>query len=441
MAHRPAAAGARDALRRDAALVAAGQLAVIASAFLLTVVGARLLPPEDFGALSWGLSWLAFLAVLAQFGLTQVATITLARGDAGTHTSLLRRLLVAQVVGVAVVGVLWAGGAGPVAAGSGSPPEAYRPLVLLVAAWLPVAAVGPVLVNAFRARGRFGSSLLFGEHVRRVLLIGLVVALAAGAGTLPSLETALWWAVAAESAIYLAGVLLLFRVVRDREAADPGSSPWQLLRAGGPFTLATLASVTVPQAGIWLLAALAPVDEVAVFSVAVRIAVLFAVPVSIGMRTLAPRIAAASASGRLPDLAEPIRRSAVWSTAVTAPALLVLAVTGPVLVPAVFGADYAAALVPALVVAAGILVNAWTGPCSVLLSHAGRQRLVAVSALVSSTAFFGLGAWWGSAAGATGMAAAAAVAMSARNLHLAWAAARTLGIRTIALPARKGPSS
>ncbi|SFK70798.1 lipopolysaccharide biosynthesis protein [Geodermatophilus ruber] len=438
MAHRPADAGSQNALRRDAALVAAGQLAAIASAFLLTIAGARLLPPEDFGALSWALSWLTFLAVLAQFGLTQVATIALARGDARRHTGLLRRLLVAQAVGVAVVGALWWGGAGPLAAGSGSPPAAYRPLVMLVAAWLPVAAVGPVLVNAFRARGSFGLSLIFGEHVRRVLLIGLIVVLAAGAGAVASLETALWWAVALESAVYLAGILLLFGVVRSREAAESGSSPWQLLRSGGPFTLATLASVTVPQAGIWLLAALAPVDEVAVFSVAVRIAVLFAVPVSIGMRTLAPRIAAASASGRLPDLAEPIRRSAVWSTAVTAPAVLALAVAGPLLVPAVFGADYAAALVPALVMSAGVLVNAWTGPCSVVLSHAGRQRLVAVSALVSSGAFFALGVWWGSTGGALGVAAAAAVAMSARNLHLAWAAARTLGIRTIALPARKG---
>ncbi|MFW3169856.1 lipopolysaccharide biosynthesis protein [Geodermatophilus sp. CPCC 206100] len=441
MAHRQGGVGQHGALRRDAALVAAGQLAAIASAFLFTVVGARLLPPEDFGALSWGLSWLTFLSVLAQYGLTQVATIALARGDARTHASLLRRLLVGQAVGVVAVGALWWGVAGPLAAASGTPPEAYRPLVLLVAAWLPVAAVGPVLVNAFRARGRFGLSLLFGEHVRRVLLIGLVVLLAATATLLPSLETALWWAVGLETAVYLAGVLWLFQEVRSRQAREAASSPWQLLRSGGPFTLATLASVTVPQAGTWLLAALAPVDEVAVFAVAVRIAVLFAVPVSIGMRTLAPRIAAASAEGRLADLAEPIRRSAVWSTAVTAPAVLVLAVAGPVLVPAVFGDEYADAVVPALVMAVGVLVNAWTGPCSVVLSHAGQQRLVAVSALVSSVGFVALSVWWGSAQGATGVAAAAAVAMSARNLHLAWAAARTLGIRTIALPARKGPRS
>ena len=108
------------------------------------------------------------------------------------------------------------------------------------------------------------------------------------------------------------------------------------------------------------------------------------------------------------------------------------------LLPALFGAGYDAALTPALVMCAGVLVNAWTGPCSVVLSHAGRQRTVAVSALVSSLAFAGLATWWGSAWGGTGVAAAAAVAMSVRNLHLAWAAHRTLGIRTIALPARRG---
>jgi O-antigen/teichoic acid export membrane protein len=438
VAHRQSGVGERGALRRDATLVAAGQLAAVASAFLFTVVGARLLSPEDFGALSWALSWLTFLVGLAGFGLSQVATITLARADFRTHTSLLRRLLLAQAVGIAVVGTLWVGAAGPLAAGSGTPPEAYRPLILLVAAWLPVAAVVPVLVDAFRARGCFGLALLFGEHVRRVVLIGLIVTLAAAGTASSSLRTALWSAVALETAVYLGGVLVLFRVVQTRRATPADTSPWRLLRSGGPFMLAILASITVPQAGIWVLAAVAPVDEVAVFSVAVRIAVLFGVPVAIGMRTLAPRIAAASDVGRLADLAEPIRRSAVWSTAVTAPAVVVLAATGPVLVPGIFGAEYAGALVPAVVMCAGVLVNTWTGPCSVVLSHAGHQRTVALSALVSSLAFFGLAAWWGASWGATGVATAAAVAMSGRNLHLAWVADRRLGIRTIALPARKG---
>jgi O-antigen/teichoic acid export membrane protein len=194
----------------------------------------------------------------------------------------------------------------------------------------------------------------------------------------------------------------------------------------------------VPQAGVWLLAVVAPVGEVAVFSVAVRIAVLVAVPTAIGMRTLAPRIAAASGSGRLAGLQEPVRRFAVWSTAATAAAVVVLAVAGPVLVPALFGAGYDAALAPALLMCAGVLVNAWTGPCSVVLSHAGRQRTVAVSSLVCALAFAGLAVWWGSVWGGTGVAAGAAVAMSLRNLTLASAAHRMLGIRTIALPRRKG---
>jgi O-antigen/teichoic acid export membrane protein len=432
-------AGRRGALRRDTALVAIGQLAAVLSAFLLTLVGARLLPAEDFGALSWALSWLTYLAVLAQFGLTQLATIDFAGDDPAARSGLLRRLLGAQGIGLAAVGVLWWGLIGPLAAATGTPPEAYRPLVLVVGLWLPAAAVGPVVVNALRARGRFGLSLAFGEHVRRLVLIGVLVVLAAATAGL-SVRTALWWAVGIETVVYLVGVLVLVGVVRGsggRHAHDAGSSPWRLLRRGGAFTLASLASVTVPQAGIWLLAALAPVQEVAVFSVAVRIAVLFAVPTAIGMRTLAPRVAAASAAGRLPALQAPIRRFAVWSTAVTAAAVLVLAVAGDRLLPAVFGDGYEAALAPALLMSAGVVVNAWTGPCSVVLSHAGQQRVVALSSLVAALAFFALSVWWGSLWGAEGVAAAAAVAMSGRNCHLAYAAEDLLGIRTAALPGRR----
>jgi O-antigen/teichoic acid export membrane protein len=424
------------ALRRDTVLVATGQLVAVLSGFLLTLVGARVLSPTDFGALSWALSWLAFLAVLAQFGLTQVATIAFARGDAGSPAVLLRRLLLAQAAAAALVVALWLAVVGPLTAGTGTPPEAYRPLVLVVALWLPAAAAGPVLVNVLRARARFGLALVFGEHVRRVLVIGVLLALAAAAAT-PSLRTALWWAVALETAVYLGAVLLLAGQVRGRGGPDGAPTAWGLLRSGRAFTLATLASVTVPQAGIWLLALVAPAGEVAVLSVAVRIALLLAVPTAIGMRTLAPRVAAAAAAGRLPGLAEPVRRFAVWSTAATALGLAVLAAGGPWLVPAVFGEEYATALAPALVMGAGALVNAWTGPCSVLLSHAGRERVVAASALASSAAFVALALWWAGAWGATGVAAAAAVAMAGRNLYLARAAALALGIRTIALPARR----
>ncbi len=417
-------------------MVAAGQLAAVLSAFLLTLVGARVLPPDDFGALSWGLSWLTYLAVIAQFGLTQVATIAFARGDDGR---LLRRLLVAQAIPLLAVVLLWQGALGPLAAGTGTPPEAYRPLVLVVALWLPAAAVGPVVVNALRARDRFGLSLAFGEHVRRVVLIGALLALVAAAAG-PALQTALWWTVGIETAVYALGVLVLARVVARpvEPAGEPAPTPAQLLRSGSGFTLATLASATIPQAGIWVLAAFAPVGEVAVFAVAVRIAVLLAVPTAIAMRTLAPRIAAASAAGRLSTLEGAIRRAATWSTLATAPAVLVLATAGHVLLPAVFGPDYRAALVPSLVLCAGVLVNAWTGPCSVVLSHAGHPRVVAVSALVAALAFFALSAWWAPLWGGTGVAAAAAVAMGARNLHLARAARSTLGIRTIARFARSG---
>jgi O-antigen/teichoic acid export membrane protein len=437
---RPGPASPRRGLRRDAALVAVGQLAAVTSGFLLTLLSARTLPPDDFSALAWGLAWLTYLAVLAQFGLARVSTITFAGPETPAPVRTLRHLLVAQAVGAVAVMALWWGVVGPLAAGAGTPPEVYRPLVPVIALWLPVAALGPLVVNALRARGRFGLALTFGEHVRRVVLIALLLALAATVTWLPSLQAVLWWSVAIETGVFLVGVLVLRRVLID---AAPGvepsaESPWAMLRGGSAFVLATLAAVTVPQAGVWLLAAIAPVQEVALFSIAVRIALLVAVPVAIGLRTLAPRFAAASAAGRLTSLEEPVRRFAVWSTAVTAVAVLGLALTGRVLVPAAFGAVYADAVAPALVMCVGVLVNAWTGPCAGVLSHTGHERTVAVSALVSSAAFFACGAWWGSEWGATGVAAAAAVAMSGHNLLLARAARRRLGIRTTARPARRG---
>ncbi len=450
----PPAAGPEDArqrraLRRDTALTASGQLAAVVSALAVTLVGARVLTTDQFGALSWALAWLTFLAVLAQVGLTQVATIAFAQQGRRSHPLLARRLLAALAVGVLLTAALWQGAVGPATAAAGSPSEVYRPLVVVVTLWLPVAALGPVLVNVLRARDRFGLALAFGEHVRRVVLVVVLLVTATGAASASAARTALAWTAALESAVYVVGLVVLVRLLGrahvgrhavGRPAADgpeEAPAPGALLRSGGTFAVATLASVTVPQAGVWLLAVVAPAEEVAEFSVAVRIAVLVAVPTAIGMRTLAPRIAAAAGSGRLAALQEPVRRFAVWSTAVTALAVAVLAAAGQVLLPAVFGAEYRDAFAPALVMCAGVLVNAWTGPCSVVLSHAGRQRVVAVSALVCALSFAGLATWWGATWGGTGVAAAAAVAMAGRNVLLARAARQTLGIRTIALPARR----
>jgi O-antigen/teichoic acid export membrane protein len=282
--------------------------------------------------------------------------------------------------------------------------------------------------------------VVFGEHIRRVLLVVVLVVTAlsaAGATLLP----ALWWAVAFETVMYVTAVVVLLGVAR-RDGSTAGDSAlagssWALLRWGGAFTVVTLASAAIPQAGIWLLAGFAPVEEVAVLSVAVRIALLLITPAALAMRTLAPRIAAAHEAGRLPVLEDVLRRSAVWSTAATALAVAVIAATGSWLLPRVFGPAYADALPPTLLLAVGVLVNAWTGPCSVLLSHAGHQRTVAISSLMSGVAFCGLSVWWGRLGGADGAAAAAAVVMSVRNLWLARTARRVLGVRTIAVPRRR----
>ena len=420
-------------VRRDVTLVAIGQLVAVVSAFLLTVVGARLLSPEEFGALSWALSWVTYLAVVAQLGLTQVATISLADPRLVRPQPVVQRLLVAQGVGLLLVVPVWWLLIGPVASGVGDPPTAYGPLIALTALWLPAAAVGPVVVNALRARGRSAAAVLFGEHVRRLVLVGLILMAALVPGGL-GLRPVVAWAVALETVIYLVGVLVLLRETRVGDADADGApipTPSSMLRSGAGFTVATLASVTVPQAGVWLLAAFVPVGEVAVFSVAVRVALLVGTPTVIVMRTLAPRVVAAHRAGDLGRLEQTIRRSALWSTGATGLAVLGLAVGGRWLLPALFGQEYASALPAALILCVGMLVNAGTGPCSVVLSHAGRSRTVAASAVVSSLTFLVLAAWLASWAGGAGVAAAAAVAMSGRNLHLARAARRSLGITTL----------
>jgi len=421
-------------LRRDLVFVAAAQVLTVVTAFALTVVAARMLGGSRFGTLSWALSWVAFLGVIAQFGLSQLTTVRLGGPAKSTDLHVLDRLAAAQLLLSLGAAVLWLIAVGPLVVSLSNDGSAYRPLILVVAVWIPAAAAGPVIVAGLRARRRFAASSAFGDHVRRVMLIAVLLVMRAVDPTV-NVRAAAMWAVALETSVFVYGFASLRAGIAPSTADRSGDAvsddtPFGIIRQASAFAIPAVTSITIPQAGVWMLAFFDSSTQVGVLAVAARVAVLLAAPGAIGLRAFAPRIVHANEVGTLPSLEPALRRFTTLAGLLTLGAAAAIPIFGPWLLPLVFGKVYSDAVLPAAVLSLGYLVNVATGPCTVLLSHTGRTRIVSQVAIWAALGFIALTLLLSGPLGATGVAIAAAVTMSGRNLYLAVVVKRTMGMIT-----------
>ncbi|MDH3705406.1 MAG: hypothetical protein OES57_05030, partial [Acidimicrobiia bacterium] len=277
---------------------------------------------------------------------------------------------------------------------------------------------------------RFRDAGLYGEYVRRAVLlatIGVVVV----AGIDREAATVAAITVAVETVIAAAVIARIDRTTRSHTTRPVVLDDRSLRRRGISFVLPTIDAPLLPQAGVWILALVRPSDEVALLSVGIGISFIFGLPVFAGARVLGPRYARARADGRKLTTLEPLaRRHANVSFAFVALVTLGLVLFGEWAVGLVFGDQFRDAATVAVIIGLGAVVNAATGTCGSALMHCGHERVVGLTALIAAVTYVVLGLALGNRWGANGVAAAAALVISSRNLYLAAAARHRLGLTT-----------
>ncbi|MGI9600845.1 MAG: lipopolysaccharide biosynthesis protein [Acidimicrobiales bacterium] len=421
---------ARLQLGRDAGYVFGAQALAIALGFTLNAVAARTFEPTEFAALAWALTWLAWLALCAQLGLMQAGTVIMAlEGQAG-FAHRLRTIVVTLLVNAVIVSLLWWLLIGPLVAGASEDESAYRSVIGGVAWWVPVAAVAPVIAGVLRGLHRFRDAAFYGEYVRRILLLGALAIVVIGDFDRTAI-TVIAIAVVAESVIALGVVVALDRSARGDRLALAQPPAMNLRRRALAFVLPTIDAPLLPQAGVWVLALVRPATEVAVLSVGIGISFLFGLPVFVGARVLGPRYARMHSEGRSLRPLEPIaRRHALLSLIFVAAGTLGLVIFGEWAVALVFGDQYQDAATVAAIIGVGAMINAATGSCAAALMHCEQERLVGITAVIAAVSYLGLALVLGNEWGANGVAAAAALVVSSRNLYLVGATKRRLGLTT-----------
>jgi O-antigen/teichoic acid export membrane protein len=227
-------------------------------------------------------------------------------------------------------------------------------------------------------------------------------------------------------------VLLWRRVMALPAGGDPTQTveARELLHIGGPLLVTSLVLIAGSQGDLWVVAALRPDADVAVYGVAVRTATLVGFPLFVTTAVLAPVIAQMYARGQVRSLERLLRLSA---TVATVPALLLFTLfflVGSPLLGVTYGDFYRRGAVVLALLSAGQLASVGAGVCGLLLSVTGHQRLLmTVTAVVGVFTMVSVVVLT-HAHGIVGAATAACLGLVGQNVGMVIAARRTTGIRT-----------
>jgi O-antigen/teichoic acid export membrane protein len=343
---------ARRQSARDLLTTTGANLVIAGTSAVGGVLAARLLGPAGRGELAVAVAWAAILTVIASLGLPQALTYSVARDTSGVgrvfHTSLL--LLALQNLFILVIGqvviALWLARLQPAAVRSAQLYLFSIPAGMLLT-YLSSIAQGLQrfrLFNAFRAASSTG--YLFALSL--ALLLGLNQARG-----LIALMLAFQWFVAA------AALVIFVRQVRPRGGLDWAQAR-ELLQYGLRSYWGSLSWMANLRLDQFIMSAFVGLNALGLYAVAVSYAtVIFPISGAFAM-VIFPRVAQDNYGGARSRIVRALKLNLLASGT----AALGLGVVAHILLPLLFGSQFAPAVIPAYVLlVAGVFLG-----CSYVLS-------------------------------------------------------------------------
>lgn len=356
---------------------AGGTLALTA-----TLVLARALGPQQYGAYSFVIALVALLALPVRNGLSTLTVRETARAERLGELGLMKGVWrwsfwsaggAALLAGMLLILVM-------VVLGERLGPDrrliAWGPFLLLPLCWIGV--LGAALAGQQKvALGRLP------ENVFRPGLLLLLLGVFTYCFAVPlSAATAMAVTIAAAWLSLLAALLL--RRVSQPSALVQIRATYRIrhwINAVWPLTLLGGAQALNMHVDVVMLGVLAAPEDVGLYRVVVQSVTVVIVGQQIVNMVIAPRLARLHVAGELQQLQRLVTSSARANFAAALVPALALLFFGEVLLTFVFGAAYAQGATALAVLCFGQLLNAAVGPVGVLLNMSGHERdtLIGVS--------------------------------------------------------------
>lgn len=382
---------------------------------LASILLARLMGPEKFGAYTYAFVWAAFLGTFLTLGLEQLCVREIPSFIESREFGLLNGfflLLWGTLFGLAVV--IAGGLAGLEATG----------IVVLAPGWLLVSvlmilhSVGLVLISLLMSLQRINTAQLLEALPRGMILLGLLVALAPA---LKGADPGRFFVLVIVSS-FAAIVLMGYHAIRAlREIGPrlerPEFRPWPWYAASIPIALSVFAQLIKDLTDVIMVANMLGDYETGIYRTAARGAYLAAFAVLIAFKVLGPMLSRAVAAGDRQEQQRLLALGALVSTGFGAGACLILG-GGATLYLALFGPEFVEGATVLRVLLVGPLLQAVTGATALILFLHHRERLLLAVNLMGLLANVGLNYVFLKMFGYVGAALATTLTSAATSLVL-----------------------
>lgn len=355
---------------------AAGKILQLVTAAFVGFSLPLCLSVSDVGVFFFAQSVVVIGAIVAQLGFPHTIPFlvgrSLAEGDSGRA-----RVVVAMALKMCLAGGLVAGGLVAVSAyviPMTAAPIAVeiRPLVAVLVPMILLTALLALMAEVQRTVYALGPASFLPLVQNAVVSLYLVLALILS--WRPTVAMLLAIALSGLAAACVWGALRTRRVVATWSVAS-ASPVSDVLSQAWPNFVSAVSFAAAAQADIWVVGLNGNPADVGHYGLAVRIAGLIAIPLTVVSLTILPHIITSWTLGRRRYLQWLLRLSATGSISAAFLGFVVFAVFGSQAISLVFGSSYQPAFMPALILSAGQVVFSAAGVSGYVLITLGRQKL------------------------------------------------------------------
>ena len=356
------------------------KLASVLLGFVLAVILARTLGPEQYGVYGFVLTLVTLIAIPAQVGLPHLVVRETAKAGASQDWALMRGIWrwATRYVAVTSLVLLLVVGAGLYFAGQNLSEARYQALIIALPL-IPLIALGNIRGAALRGLRRVVLGQLPEKVIRTAVLILLALAFltwGVGAGYEFTANTALGLYVAAAAVAFLMGAWLLWRARPEGVVHEPTrrteGREWQ--RAVLPLALISGVQVLNSHVDVLFLGLLRSDEEVGLYRVVIQLGNLVIFGLTAINMVLHPHISRLHQQGNRETLQRMVTNSARVILLLALPPVVLFVFFGEWVLILAFGQDYTSAHVALAILALGQLVNAGMGSVGALLNMTGHER-------------------------------------------------------------------
>lgn len=387
-ARRPRGHTSSKSQMRGSALLLVGRVLGMGLGLVIQLLLIRGLTKDDFGAFAWALSIVTLVSSVIPLGLDRVDSRFMAKFDEEGNDRRLVGVLVTETLFVVGLGALaflvvliWHGRLAPGIA----PSETAANLLVLLVLLAPLAAIDAMVMNTFatfaRARAVFFRRYLLEPGLR---LAAIVTVYLLGAGVYGLTVGYLLASVLGVSIYLVMVVRLLGRIGVLAEMRGRVELPVRMmLRESLPLMSSSLVYVTVMALPTYVLGAVGTASDVAALRAVLPLAQLSMAAAGAFWVLFPPMLTRLWQRGDMHGVRLTFWRTALWVALVSYPAMVLCVAFAEPTTVTLLGQQYAASAPLLAVTTLGFWFQSATGFSAILMTTAGRVRIVLLANLAT----------------------------------------------------------